>query len=264
MNFTTKIIQVMILIFLSSNLLFGQTKKDKIKISYSYHVPNNGKMSDERYSYLMADNQSSFFVKQRNDFPKPENKVTQDANNISIKVFDADEIGSYVFRDFKKDSIVFREVGSKFMNAVIVTDKWEKIMWEIIDETKKIGEYPCKKANCKFRGRNYTAWFTEEIPISSGSWKLYGLPGIILEAYDSQMEFYAIAKEIKINLIDVQEIKATNNNTELKYNFEEYKLYRKNYKETYSNSIKAKLPRGSNLNLKPSDIKLSPIESEIE
>jgi len=264
MKFTTKINQVIILIFLSSNLLLGQTEKNKIKIIYSYHVPNNGKMSDERYSYLIADNQSSFFVTQRNDFPKPENKVTQDANNISIKVFDADDIGSYVFRDFEKDSIIFREVGSKFMNAIIVTDKWEKIMWEIIDENKNIGEYTCKKAIGKFRGRNYTAWFTEDIPIPSGPWKLYGLPGIILEAYDSNMEFYAVVKELKINYESSEEITALTNNKENKYNFEEYKLYRKNYKETYINSIKAKLPRGANLNLKPSDIKLSPIESEIE
>ncbi len=264
MRFATKFIQVMILLFLSPIVLFGQTEKNKVSIIYRYHVPNNGKMSDEKYAYLIADNQSSFFVTQRNDFPRPENKITQDATNISIKVFDVDEIGSYVFRDFQKDSIVFREVGSKFMNAIIVTDKWEKMAWEITDETKNIGEYTCKKANCTFRGRNFTAWFTEEIPVSTGPWKLYGLPGIILEAYDSHMEFYAIAKEIKINIMDNQKIHTMSNHSELKYTFEEYKLYRKNYKETYINAIKAKLPRGSNLNLKPSDIKLSPIESEIE
>jgi GLPGLI family protein len=264
MKIASKFGQLIILILLSSNLLLGQTSKNKIKIIYGYHVPNNGKMSDERYSYLIADNLSSFFVTSRNDFPRPENQVIQDVNNISIKVFDADDIGSYVFRDFKKESIVFREVGSKFTNAIIVTDKWEIIKWEIINETKNIGEYNCRKATGKFRGRSYTAWFTEDIPIPSGPWKLYGLPGIILEAFDSQMEFYAIAKEIKINMIDDQEVKITSNNSELKYDFEEYRLYRKNYKETYVNSIKAKLPRGSNLNIKPSDIKLSPIESEIE
>jgi GLPGLI family protein len=264
MKSTTTIIQMIILIFLSFNLILAQTGNNKLKIIYGYHVPNNGKKSDERYSYLITDDQLSYFVSQRNDFPKPENKLTQDANNISLKVFEADDIGSYVYRDFKNENVIFREVGSKFMDAIIVTDKWEKINWEILEETKGIGNYSCKKAIGKFRGRTYTAWFTEEIPVPAGPWKLFGLPGIILEAHDSKMEFYAVAKEIKINFVGEEEIKATNNNSELNYNFEEYKLYRKNFKETYINSIKATFPRGANLNLKPSDIKLSPIESEVE
>jgi hypothetical protein len=60
-------------------------------------------------------------------------------------------------------------------------------------------------------------------------------------------------KEIKINVIDIEH--KSSNNTELKYNFEEYKLYRKITK--YINSIKQNFQRGSNLNLKPSIIKLS-------
>jgi GLPGLI family protein len=120
------------------------------------------------YSHLIADNELSFFVTQRSDFQKTENKVTQEADRIAVKVFNADEIGSYVVRDFKKESIVFREVGSKFMAPIIVSDQWVALPWNLSDETKKIGEYVCKKANCQFRGRSYTAWFTEEIPVPTG------------------------------------------------------------------------------------------------
>ena len=40
----------------------------------------------------------------------------------------------------------------------------------------------CHKATTKFRGRVWEVWFTEEIPISLGPWKLGGLPGLILKA----------------------------------------------------------------------------------
>ena len=65
-----------------------------------------------------------------------------------------------------------------------------KINWKIFDEEKMIADtYRCKKAVGKFRGRTYTVWFAEEIPISSGPWKLGGLPGLILEAEEDEQKY---------------------------------------------------------------------------
>ena len=38
-------------------------------------------------------------------------------------------------------------------------------------------------------GRSYEVWFAPDIPISDGPWKFYGLPGLILEAYDIQHHY---------------------------------------------------------------------------
>lgn len=61
--------------------------------------------------------------------------------------------------------------------------------WVITNDTLTLLNYSCLKALTKFRGREYTAWFTMDIPINDGPWKLYGLPGLILKVEDSENLF---------------------------------------------------------------------------
>lgn len=56
--------------------------------------------------------------------------------------------------------------------------------WNIEDSTKVIMGHECQKATCDFRGRKWTAWFATDVPVSDGPWKLCGLPGLVMEAYD--------------------------------------------------------------------------------
>jgi GLPGLI family protein len=71
-----------------------------------------------------------------------------------------------------------------------------KFNWALINETKKVGNFNCLKATCHFRGRDYIAWYTLEIPVSHGPWKFQGLPGLILEVYTPNQEIYFSAKKI--------------------------------------------------------------------
>lgn len=68
--------------------------------------------------------------------------------------------------------------------------------WDLLEEDSLICEYPCKKAKTTFRGRTWIVWYTEEIPISDGPWKLCGLPGLILKAIDSKGDFSFSAYKI--------------------------------------------------------------------
>lgn len=63
------------------------------------------------------------------------------------------------------------------------------IKWELIEGDTIICNYSCKKALGKLRGRTWITWYTLDIPISEGPWKLQGLPGLILYASDSQKDF---------------------------------------------------------------------------
>jgi GLPGLI family protein len=56
--------------------------------------------------------------------------------------------------------------------------------WKISSDTLTVAGYLCQKATCTFRGRNFIAWFSVDIPIQNGPWKFGGLPGLILKVYD--------------------------------------------------------------------------------
>ena len=71
--------------------------------------------------------------------------------------------------------------------------------WIIGDSTKQILGYTCKKAVCDFRGRHWIAWFAEDILIKEGPWKLNGLPGLILEAYDAKKDYHYTATSMDEN-----------------------------------------------------------------
>lgn len=58
--------------------------------------------------------------------------------------------------------------------------------WTMHEDTTSILNFVCQTATMEFRGREYTAWFTMDIPINDGPWKLYGLPGLIMKVEDSE------------------------------------------------------------------------------
>ena len=82
------------------------------------------------------------------------------------------------------------------MSAFFVySDSVPSLEWSFSDEaTDSIMGYDCHKATVEFAGRNYTAWFTPEIPLPFGPYKFGGLPGLILKIEDAEQQFVWEAK----------------------------------------------------------------------
>lgn len=78
---------------------------------------------------------------------------------------------TYLFRNISVDKYKIKE------------DK--KPEWNILPDKQKIGEYNAQKATTSFGGREWTAWFTTEIPFQDGPYKFYGLPGLIVKIEDA-------------------------------------------------------------------------------
>jgi len=161
-------------------------------IEVSYLIQYNTEIPNQRTGTLQIDfkqNKSLFIVSKGN----LESGVTQ--KDFVIKVVQK-AVEGYTVMDKSKDSLKTK-IGIN-NGTYIVCETIPVFKWEIENnETKKIGDYICKKATTTFRGRNYIAWYTLDFTTYFGPWKFNGLPGLILEVYDETNRHHWIAQKIK-------------------------------------------------------------------
>jgi GLPGLI family protein len=94
-----------------------------------------------------------------------------------------DSVSTFYFRSLDTYEYLDEELILPVVKYVI---KGELIPpeWQIVnDSIQTIGDYTCLMAKGFICGRNFTAWFTPDIPVSAGPWKLWGLPGLIVSAH---------------------------------------------------------------------------------
>ncbi|MDD7456157.1 MAG: GLPGLI family protein [Bacteroidales bacterium] len=93
----------------------------------------------------------------------------------------------YIYQNWPEGSITTR---AKLEDLPVeFTEERELPEWTLMDSSKIILGYECQMAEADFRGRRWIAWYSTAVPISIGPWKLWGLPGLIFEAYDSKKEY---------------------------------------------------------------------------
>ena len=116
----------------------------------------------------------------------------------------------------------FETVLHTSFNALNLAVKEDKtIKWEIIAETKTIEGFKVQKAITNFVGRNWIAWFTNDIQLQDGPYKFSGLPGLILNIEDENGEhifnIVGIKKQFSRTFINHAKAKEINV-TESKFN----------------------------------------------
>ena len=75
----------------------------------------------------------------------------------------------------------------------------ETIDWTILEKDTTVLNYICKMAVCDYRNHKWTVCYTPELPVGWGPWKLHGLPGLILSAWDDTGIFSFEGIEIRKN-----------------------------------------------------------------
>ncbi|PNW30232.1 GLPGLI family protein [Formosa algae] len=139
---------------------------------------------------LVFDTDRSLYTTRKDSLEQLTNSIKQE-HKFTFTVSTSEE-GFLYYNDLKNKTLFARDLGFSYVKEDI-----PKIVWDITSKTKVIGDFECQMATCTFRGRTYTAWFTMQVPLPYGPWKLQGLPGLILEAYDAHKEIFWYFKEMQ-------------------------------------------------------------------
>ena len=104
-----------------------------------------------------------------------------------------------VLTDLEKSEVVALE--PIYPYRYLSKEPLAKVDWTLTEDTLTISGLPCHRATGKLYGKQWTAWYTEEMPSSAGPWKLRGLPGLIVKAEDSEgihcFELYGTKNEVR-------------------------------------------------------------------
>jgi len=219
-NFAKVIFQIFLLSLSSIVLLSAQNAQSRV-VYHAEHKLYNDSYNGQNTLHFNND----FALYTHDGYPKEFSENSEENNSI-IKI--GDKEGAPVFLDFKYNNsytkLYFGGIGS-----VILKEELDKINWKITKEQKKIKEYQCILATAEYEGRIYEAWFTPEIPVRYGPYRLRGLPGLILEAAstDGKIEWKFVGYESKTTV----KIKLTpSNNGELIDGLDSLKKLKLNYK----------------------------------
>lgn len=160
-------------------------KRDTIKKD-SVYSENTVLMIGKNVSVFKSLDRQLQAERVKEDQDRQEKNFSGPGKRLFKKLPDLRKISTEEFHIFQADKKLF--VKEYLMQNYLYSEALEEIKWNLETDTKIIGKAICQKATSNYKGRNWVVWFAPDIPFETGPWKLYGLPGLILEAHDVKNE----------------------------------------------------------------------------
>lgn len=236
------IILILILVSFES---YSQTEYSDLYLEYV--VNQNGKTKIGQFHKLKKGS-VFYYVDTSNVEIKNSEEYVENGINYIVNLTSGSKIHGVVETDLINEETLSSERifnNSKYQEYIVKEDL-SFIKWNLFPENKKIGKFNCSKAVGKYKGREYIVWYSKDIPIMLGPWKLHGLPGVIVEANDS--ENYIQFNLVKANFKN-QEFSYTPLSHENSINCEEFLKLKGVQGVEIKRHIQSKLPRGANFEI---------------
>ncbi len=113
-------------------------------------------------------------------------KAATNPNSIDLTLHGSPNTTADEYYQYVNDKKLYTE--KRIINYYVSEEPLPVINWKISRDTASFAGQHCQKATTHFKGRDYEAWFCPSLPFQNGPWKLNGLPGLIVEAYDTKKE----------------------------------------------------------------------------
>lgn len=169
------------------------------------------KQFQQEYTLTFNQNESIYKQNEKLDAPSP-----MPSSGISIKISQGSDV---MYKNVKENR--YTNKTETYGKLFLVKDTLNNRKWELVNETKNIGDYTCFKAIFKddyttqtitengeieevTKERTTTVWYTPQIPVNNGPSDFYGLPGLILEVNEGDLTL--VCTKIVINPKDTVEI----------------------------------------------------------
>lgn len=192
-----KILVVILVMFESISAVAAEI--DSVWLSATYHVVLKNRaekgLEESRATLDVGHSRSAFYSEQNRRFEFLHDSLDRAKADIAGKVnaLTGNKAPNHNVRyEVYKN---YPETGKLFYTEYIQRWKFHynedmpQIDWQLEAEDSLVCGYRCMKAVGELRGRTWTVWYTLDIPVEEGPWKLCGLPGLILQASESKGEF---------------------------------------------------------------------------
>lgn len=161
------------------------------------------KQAEQDYTLSFNKNESIYRKNETLEAPTPSK------GGLTVRISDPSNL---YYKNLKEHR--FANQTELYGKEFLIKDSLKVQKWELLNETKNIGQYTCFKAQYKdevkvrkmssesgmettTEERITTAWYTPQIPVSNGPSDFSGLPGLILEINDGKLTL--ICSKIVIN-----------------------------------------------------------------
>ncbi len=164
----------------------------------------------EMKSVLLFTTAESFYTYDSED--ESEETIDEEDGNVMIKIeMDAPE--EEIYTDVANGIVIEQRdlMGKMFL----IKDTLRESDWRVSDEQKVFSGLMCQKAELIQEEDTIVAWFTPQIPVSTGPAGFGGLPGLIVHVSTNGGNMQITASNIITREIDKKEIKAPTKGKEI-------------------------------------------------